>query len=376
MRYLWLAGTGRLLTVSDYEANWDAFIESGWQPLAFHLIAITVGAMIIYRGVVGGIERARRLLIPALFILIVISAIRATTLPGAIKGLAYLFTPDFHLLLDHRVWLQSLTQNAWDTGAGWGLILTYGVYVRQTEDVSLNAALIGLGNNSISLLAAITIFSTVFALIPDQAKEIIQTPGPANTGLTFVWIPRLFARMPAGGLFCAFFFLALTLAALSSLISMIELTTRILMDMKMSRTSSLLVVYCLALLCGIPSAFSLDFFLNQDWTWGVGLMLSGAFMALALVRYNVDRFRVCKINTRSADLHVGRWFNYLIQYAIPVQVIVLIGWWFYQAIRADPDNWWNPLAIESVGTCLFQWTLAVGVAVACSRLIVRRTLNS
>ena len=375
IRYFFLAGTGQLFHVTDHQATWNTFIQSGWQPIFFHFIAISVGAFIVQRGVVNGIEKANRFLIPALLGLLILSAVRAVTLPGAVKGLAYLFTPDFNALLDYKVWLQALTQNAWDTGAGWGLILTYAVYMRQREDVSLNALLIGLGNNSVSLLAAITIFSTVFALIPEQAAEVIRTPGPANTGLTFIWIPQLFAQMPGGTMFSAFFFLALTFAALSSLISMIELSTRVLMDMNISRGTALLSVYVTTLLLGIPSALSSDFFLNQDWTWGIALMVSGAFMAIAVLKYGVDRFRTTQINFPGSDIKIGRWYGHLIRFAIPAQVILLITWWFAQVIQGDPQHWWKPFAPESVGTCLFQWTLVILVFVAANRFIVERTLR-
>ena len=127
IRYLLLALTGQLLDVKNHEANWNGFVGSGWQPALFHFLAITVGVAIIQRGVVNGIERANRFLIPSLLALVVISAVRAVTLPGATQGLDYLFTPDFASLLDYKVWLQALTQNAWDTGAGWGLILTYAI---------------------------------------------------------------------------------------------------------------------------------------------------------------------------------------------------------------------------------------------------------
>ncbi|MEE2839504.1 MAG: sodium-dependent transporter [Acidobacteriota bacterium] len=375
IRYFFLAGTGQLLNSADHESTWNSFVDSGWQPILFHFIAISSGAFIVKRGVVNGIEKANRFLIPALLSLLVLSCLRAITLPGAAKGLAYLFTPDFSTLLNYKVWLQALTQNAWDTGAGWGLILTYAVYMRKKEDISLNAALIGLGNNSVSLLAAITIFSTVFALIPERAAEVLNTSGPANTGLTFIWIPQLFSRMPGGVLFSAFFFSALAFAALSSLISMIELSTRVLMDMNLSRNSALLSVYLITLLLGIPSALSMDFFLNQDWTWGIALMLSGAFMALAVLKYGVHRFRTEQINFPESDLRVGRWYGFLIRYAIPAQVIVLITWWFSQVIQADPAHWWNPFAAESVGTCLFQWTLVILVFMAANRRIVERTLR-
>ncbi|MEE8348109.1 MAG: sodium-dependent transporter [Acidobacteriota bacterium] len=375
IRYFFLAGTGQLLNSADHEGTWNGFVDSGWQPVLFHCVAITAGALIVRRGVVRGIERANRFLIPTLLGLLVLCCLRAITLPGAGKGLAYLFTPDLSTLLDYKVWLQALTQNAWDTGAGWGLILTYAVYMRKQEDVGLNAALIGLGNNSVSLLAAITIFSTVFALIPEQAAEVISSSGPANTGLTFIWIPQLFSTMPGGALFSAFFFLALSFAALSSLISMIELSTRVLMDMNFSRQSALLSVYLTSLVLGIPSALSMDFFLNQDWTWGIALMVSGAFMAIAVLRYGVHRFRTEQINGPGSDFRVGRWYEFLIRYGIPTQVIVLIAWWFTQVIRADPSHWWNPFAAESVGTCLFQWALAIVIFMAANRMIVRRTLK-
>ncbi len=375
IRYFALAASGNLIGVADHAAFWESFVSSGWQPVLFHVLAISCAVFVVQRGVVNGIERANRFLIPALLALIVVSAIRALTLPGAISGLNYLFTPNLEALGDASVWLQALTQNAWDTGAGWGLILTYAVYMREREDVPLNAALIGLGNNSVSLLAGITVFCTVFALLPEQAAEVIRTPGPANTGLTFIWIPQLFAMMPAGGLFCAFFFLALTFAALSSLISMVELAARILMDLGLGRSTAIRVVWGVTLLLGLPSALSVDFFLNQDWTWGVGLMLSGLFVALLAIHYGVDRFRVELINSEGGDIQVGKWYNGIVRYAIPVQVAVLVAWWFWQVIQADPSGWWNPFAVETVGTCLFQWTLVLLVFLAANRFIAERTLG-
>lgn len=376
IRYFFMAASGQLVGAENHEALWNAFVSSGWQPIFFHFCAISAAALVVMRGVVRGIERANRILIPALFALIVVFAVRAVTLPGASEGLAYLFTPRFESLVDHRIWLQALTQNAWDTGAGWGLILTYAVYMRRREDVPLNAALIGLGNNSVSLLAGITIFCTVFATIPEEAAEVIRTPGPANTGLTFIWIPQLMETLQGGTLLCAFFFLALSFAALSSLISMVELSTRVLMDMKLSRSRALSIVYGATLVMGVPSALSTDFFLNQDWTWGIGLMVSGAFIAWAVLRFGVGRLRSTVINARESDLRVGPWFDAVFRYAIPAQVVILISWWFWQVIQADPGNWWNPFEVESVGTCLLQWSLAIFFLISANRWIAQRTVGT
>ena len=374
IRYFLLAASGQLLSVSNHSAHWESFIGSQWQPIVFHFVAISICILVVSRGIVSGIERVNRVLVPSLLLLIVVSAVGALTLPGAFKGLEFLFTPDFSELTNAAVWLQALTQNAWDTGAGWGLILTYAVYMKRQEDVPLNAALIGFGNNSVSLLAGITVFCTVFALAPGNAEELIRTPGPANTGLTFIWIPQLFAQMPGGTLFAGMFFLALSFAAISSLISMVELATRILIDMKLTRQRAILIVYGGTFLFGLPSALSVDIFLNQDWVWGMGLIPAGLFMALIATRYGANRFRRELIN-ESGDIHVGRWWSLIVKYLIPLQVVVLVTWWFAQVITADPENWWNPLVPESVGTCLFQWGIVLLVLISLNSLIVKRTVK-
>jgi NSS family neurotransmitter:Na+ symporter len=139
--------------------------------------------------------------------------VKAVTLPGAERGLAFLFTPGWSDLADYRIWLEGLTQNAWDTGAGWGLALTYAIYMRSREDTALNAFVIGFGNNGMSLLAGIMVLCTVFSVMPDAAGEIV---GAGNEGLTFIWVPQLFGQMPGGSFFMVLFFLALVFAAWSS----------------------------------------------------------------------------------------------------------------------------------------------------------------
>ena len=103
-------------------------------------------------------------------------------------------------------------------------------------------------------------------------------------------------------------------------------------------------------------------------------MLSGAFIAIAVITYGADRFRTEQINSPHSDIKIGPWYNQLIRYAIPAQVIILVIWWFYQVSQGDPENWWNPFATESVGTCLFQWTAAILLFVTANRFIVERTL--
>jgi len=378
LRYFFTAVSGGLSRLSDADAAQQAFehfATSGW-ALPFHLLAFGLGAWIIHRGVVRGIEKANKILIPLLAILLMVAAVRALTLPGAERGLQFMFAIDWSALGDYRLWLEGLTQSAWSTGAGWGLLLTYSVYARERGDLVRNSLVIGLGNNSMSMLAALAVLPTVFASFPtfEQAFEVATYSGPAATGLTFVWIPILFQEIPFGTFFSAVFFLALTAAALSSLIAMIELITRILMDLGMVRRRAIGVVFAAGFAGGVPSALSLNFFSNQDWVWGLGLMVSGGFFAYAAIRYGLNRLRADLINLPGNELTLGRWFNYLLGILVPVEFGVMLVWWSVQSFSWG-EAWWNPFAITNLGTCLFQWGIAVVVLLAINRWLSERTLG-
>ncbi len=226
---------------------------------------------------------------------------RTLTLDGSWEGIGFLFTPDWVTLTRPRVWLEALTQNAFDTGAGWGLILTYGAYMQSRHGVVKNAIITAAGNNAVSILAAVVIFGTVFAILGAdtgnaEALEVMRSSGPAATGLTFIWMLQLFAGMPAGSLFAVLFFLGLSCAAFSSLISMIELVTRVVVDLGARRRYAIAGVCTVGFVLGVPSSIHLGFFENQDFVWSVGLMISGAFVAFAVIRYGARRFRIRTID--------------------------------------------------------------------------------
>jgi NSS family neurotransmitter:Na+ symporter len=156
---------------------------------------------------------------------------------------------------------------------------------------------------------------------------------------------------------------------------MIELATRIFMDAGLTRKRALLIVAAGGFLLGIPSAVHVTFFENQDWTWGVGLMVSGFFVAFAAIKFGPAKFRSELVNTEGNDLNVGRWFDFLIKYMIPIEFLVLIGWWFYQSVtRFDVAGWWNPFHTYSLGTCVFQWGLAIGVFLIFNQWIYKKTV--
>jgi len=156
-------------------------------------------------------------------------------------------------------------------------------------------------------------------------------------------------------------------------VAMIELASRILIDLGFERSRAILTVGVAGVLFGTPSALSMDVFGNQDWVWGVGLMLSGFFFAFAVVRFGVTRWREEFINTGHSDIRIGAWWDWAIR-LILVQAVVLMGWWLIQAEGASFRETWTLFSPFNIGTVLIQWGVALALLVAANRWLVERTM--
>ena len=374
--FLRMVTGGLPLTVEASQGVWDSFQETGF-PLLFHALAIGLAALAAWKGI-RSIERANKILVPTLLVIVFIALGRTLTLDGAWEGISFLFTPDWATLTRPRVWLEALTQNAWDTGAGWGLVLTYGAYMHARHGVVKNAFITAVGNNTVSILAAIIVFGTAFAVLGTQmgqtdVLEVMRTSGPAATGLTFIWMPQLFAAMPAGGLFAALFFLGLSCAALSSLISMINMSIRIFVDFGFRRSHATVGVCVVSFILGIPSAIYLGFFENQDFVWGIALMIGGIFVAFTVLRQGARRFRLDAIDGIAGDWNVGRIWDIIVAFVVPILGAVLLIWWLWMsATDYAPDTWFDPTDRFSVMTCFVQWSLVIASLLLLNRWMVRR----
>lgn len=365
-------------TLETSMAIWNKYQSGGW-PLVSHALAMGLGALAIWKGV-SSIERVNKILIPTLLVILLLSIIRALTLEGAWSGVVYLFKPDWEQLQNPKIWLQALTQNAWDTGAGWGLFLTYAIYMKRKFGIVKNAFATGIGNNLISLVSGIIIFGTVFAVLQTdmgmtkpEILEVMKTSGPASTGLTFIWMPQLFTRMFLGNPLAVLFFLGLTFAGFSSLIAQIELPTRVLIDGGMRRPRAIISVVLISYLFGIPSARNLNFLSNQDFVWGLALMISGAFIAFILIREGLANVRQNEILTNKDDWRLGIWWERIMKFFIPIAAVVLLVWWL--SLSASVDDWFNPFSAYSLMTCLTQWLIVLFILLLLNNWINKR-MNS
>jgi len=240
--------------------------------------------------------------------------------------------------------------------------------MRSRGDTALNAFVIGFGNNAMSLLAGIMILCTVFSTMPDAASTIV---GAGNEGLTFIWIPQLFAQIPGGQFFMGIFFLALAFASWTSLVAMVELASRILVDLGLPRGKAIAIVGVAGLVFGTPSALYMEFFRNQDFVWGVGLMLSGFLFAFAVLRYGVTEWRETFINHAHSDVRIGAWWDWAIR-LVAVEAVVLMGWWLWGARGESAAATWTLMSEYNVGTVLIQWAVVLGAFLLLNRVMAKR----
>jgi NSS family neurotransmitter:Na+ symporter len=212
--YIFKALSGVALSTSPKvtSAAFVALSTSPVEPLIWQAIVLFVTGAIVSLGVRAGIEGATRKLMPLLFLILIICDARALLLPGAAKGLAFLFRPDFTKIGAAAV-LTGLGLAFFKLSVGMGTMMTYGSYIGADQNLPFTAFRVMLADTTISLLAGVAIFPAVFSFgfQPD-----------AGPSLLFITIPAVFSSMPLGWVFMTLFFVLAAIAATGAMISLYE----------------------------------------------------------------------------------------------------------------------------------------------------------
>lgn len=223
------------------------YIGDYHRPLFWHVVFMGLTIFIVYFGVGSGIETASKILMPVLILVIAGVAVRGLTLPGAWEGVEFLIYPNFSSI-EPKAIVEALGHAFFTLSLGMGAMITYGSYLKQESNIFKCALLVVAADTGIALLAGFAIFPAVFAY------GLEPTKGP---GLIFITLPVVFNQMPGGYLIGGLFFLALTVAALTSAISLLEVCVAYFIDdWDWSRSKATLVTGVVIILLGIPSALS------------------------------------------------------------------------------------------------------------------------
>lgn len=249
LEYVVLSCSGGLSgkTPAEVSQVFADFSTGTFWPIFYQVIFLILTSAVILLGVQKGIEKFSKVLMPLLFVLMILLCIRSVTLSGASDGVAFLFKPDFSKLTGASV-LSALGQAMFSLSIGLGVLITYGAYVRKEDNLFSTSVIIASADTFIAVLAGVAIFPAVFAFGMSPAS------GPS---LVYEVLPNVFNSMPGGYIFAIIFFVLLTIAALTSTISMMEAPVMmIIQEWKVKRVTATLLISALLLVTGVICTLS------------------------------------------------------------------------------------------------------------------------
>ncbi len=329
--YVFKAISGALTTTNAEAlgASFNGFTGATFEPILWQVAALTAVGIVITAGVSKGIEKVAKVLMPLLFILLLITAIRSLFLPGATQGLEFLFKPDFSKITSSVV-LVALGLAFFKLSLGIGTMMTYGSYFGEKQNIPSTAIKVVFADILVSLLAGIAIFPAVF----NYGLE--PSAGPS---LLFITIPTVFSSMPFGTVFMTMFFLLASFAATTAMLSIVEVPVAYFSEeFKWSRKKATLVV--LTIILALGSISTLSFGLLSGYTvFGFiafdlfDFLISNVFMpliGLSVAIFVAWSWGWSKFYTEASNqgeinnLNYLKITNFILKYITPVLIIIIL----------------------------------------------------
>jgi NSS family neurotransmitter:Na+ symporter len=312
------------------------FIADPWLTIFLFAFFMVLTASIVYGGVEGGIERWSKILMPVLFFLLFVLILYSNSLSGSGKGLVFYLKPDFSKITG-KIALEALGQAFFSLSLGMGLMITYGSYLSKKENIITSALYIGLFDTVIAIMAGLIIFPALFAMGANPNE------GPA---LVFVVLPKLFTQLPAGSMIGVLFFILLSIAALTSTISLLEVQVAFLVDeQKVNRKVIVWIAAGFTFLIGIPSALSQgssqffsdfgllpqrladpDFLSQISFIFGTFSLAFGALMLSIFIGWIWGAHKASEEIIQGSPIFVktkSLW-SFMIRYFIPLIIFILL----------------------------------------------------
>ena len=225
------------------------FIGGTFQPIGWFLVFLAFTAIVVLCGVEKGIEKVSKIMMPILVVLTIIISVYGLTLDGAKEGLIYYIKP--HMAdVSAKTILAAMGQLFYSMSLAMGIMITYGSYMKKTDNLESSVRQIELFDTGIAFLAGLMIIPAVFAFSGGDRSALNAGPG-----LMFMTLPKVFASMKFGGVIGTIFFVLVFFAALTSAISLMETIVSVFMDrFGWKRRFTGIFVAILALIMGIPSS--------------------------------------------------------------------------------------------------------------------------
>ncbi|MFC2093097.1 sodium-dependent transporter [Bacteroidota bacterium] len=236
-------------TTSSSGEHFGSLVSNVLWSIGYLAAFMVLTMVLVYRGVQKGIESGSKIMMPILFILLIALMVRGLTLPGSEAGLSFLWSPDWSKISANSV-LIALGHAFFTLSLGMGAMMTYGSYMTQKANIPVASTKVVFLDTVIALIAGMAIFTAVFATGQDPA---------AGPGLIFHTLPVVFIKMPGGYIFAILFFILLTIAALTSAISLLEVVVAYFVDERGWKRHRAVITFGIVIfLIGVPSTLSFN----------------------------------------------------------------------------------------------------------------------
>ncbi|SUT94369.1 sodium:neurotransmitter symporter [[Actinobacillus] rossii] len=299
--------------------------NSPLQIAIYTFLFVAVNYIILAKGIIGGIERSVKYLMPLLFIFLIGMVIRNVTLPGAMEGITYYLKPDFSKITA-ELFVKVLGQVFFALSLGFGVLITLSSYLSKEENLIQTAVITGFTNTSIAVLAGFMIFPSLFSF------GIAPNSGPT---LVFQSLPIVFSHLPFGTFFAIVFFGLLLIAALTTSITIYEVIITALQEkLRMRRGKAILLTLSSIFLLGnIPAVlsdnvlkdirpFNMSIFDFFDYLSGNILFLLTALGCAIFVGFVLKDKAKQELSSTPDSTFTTVWFNY-VKYVVPLIIIVI-----------------------------------------------------
>ncbi len=325
-----LTGEFAHILTSEQSVNmFNSFVSDPLSAVMFLFLFIVLTASVVLGGVSHGIERWVKVLMPILLVLLVVLTLRSITLPGAGEGFEFYLKPDFSKMNAGTV-AMALGQALFSLSLGMGAMITYGSYISKEDNLINSAGWVVMFDTLIAIMAGLLIFPALFAINLDPSS---------GASLVFIVLPTIFDKMPLGAVFGSGFFLLLTVAALTSTISLLEVCTAYAVDeFKWKRARAVTLMAGIAFVLGVPSAlsfggvqwltsipgFNLGFLDLANIILGNYSLTIGAFLVAIFAGYKwgVKGIRA-EIESNGNVFYFRRVWAFLIRFICPIAILLI-----------------------------------------------------
>ena len=316
IKYFTLSVTGEINTI-EINSFFNNFSGSK-ETILWNAIAIFIALIIVIIGVTKGIEKINKIIMPLLFIIFILLAVRSLTLPGAMEGVKYLLTPKWEYLFKIDTWVMALGQAFFTVSLNGCGMVVYGSYIGKDMDIPTAAISTAILDIISALLASFVIMPAVFAFGLDPMS------GPP---LLFITLPTIFKSMPAGQILSILFFLSVIFAAVSSSINMLEGPVEALMSQtRLNRKKATILIVGILFILSIPLNLNMDLFNGFSNLMTIIISPIGALIVLIVFYFMWDKDSILTEINMGASKKLGNKFIMFSKYGfttITVLVIVL-----------------------------------------------------